>query len=292
MGGALLLLAGCVGVAGCSSNGAEPYDAGELDVFSPTEDSAAPDTSIPLGVDGGDATVTQHPDGSTPLGEDAGDSSTTVADAGADAGESDAHEQDAADASRADASDASTREDASDASSPVDSAFEDAADASVVDSSAADSASVDAASDDAGFDASAACATLGGGNPIQGVGATAAYEDGGFDQITYAYQSAPSGTGTVQGGETVYFEAWTAPIGVVDSLYGMYEVNGGSVQSLPLAQGSTINVPASGLQGWTASLSAQASGANVVWWVQGPDVCNASTNYYSNSGANYAYSTQ
>jgi hypothetical protein len=296
-------------VAGCTSSPGEGgYDAGGLDEVELPGPDATPgaDTSTVLQeADGGDATLNTEDSGSPVPGDDGGSDTSTALGDGGDAGsEADANDgavsesadaSDGAVTSAVDAGDSSTSSvDASDAASS-----EDASDASLppVDSGDDSGTEVDAAdaatgTEDAGFDASAACATLAGGNPIQGVGATAAYSDGGFDQITYAYGTAPSGTGVAPLGDTVYFEAWTSPLGVVDSLYVMYEVNGGSAQSLPLTQGATINTPPNGVQGWGASLASQASGATVVWWVQGPDVCNAATNYYSNSGSNYAYTTQ
>jgi hypothetical protein len=291
-------------VAGCSSGqGEEGFDAGGLDEVELPGPDATPgaDTSTILQeADGGDATVNNEDGGSPVSGDDGGsDASTGLGDAGDAGSEADANDgavsetadaSDGAVTSAVDAGDSSTGSvDASDAASSE----ADASDASLppVDSGEDSGTEVDAADAATGTeDASAACATLGGNDPIQGVGATAAYSDGGFDQITYA-NGAPSGTGVAPLGETVYFEAWTAP-GVVDSLYVMYEVNGGSPQSLPLAQGATINPPPNGAQGWGASLAPQASGTTVVWWVQGPDLCDGATHYYSNGGSNYTYTTE
>ena len=104
--------------------------------------------------------------------------------------------------------------------------------------------------------------------------------------INYDDGSGPTGTGVAPDGETVTFESWTTPEGV-SSLSVMYWLNSASssIASVPL----TFNVS---LDAWSGTLPAQTAGTTVTWWVQGTDVCNTGTDYFSNAGNNYIYATQ
>jgi hypothetical protein len=191
-----------------------------------------------------------------------------------------------------DASDGATHE--------VDASDEAAVDASDGAASVADASDGAASEHDAGdasssgFDASAACASLGSADPIHGVSASAPYEDGGIDVMTYAFNSSPTGTGAAPAGSTVTFHAWTTPADVMSSMSVMYflDNDAGAILSFPMTLDDGADDAGAAYQLWTASFAAQSSGTGVTWWVQGTDVCRSGTDYYSNSGSNYFYSTQ
>jgi hypothetical protein len=286
-------------VSGCSSDQGEPgYDAGTLPDGDLVGDDAGSneDTGVaPTEDGGGDATRPSGDDGGGSIDDAGGDTSvpegTDASDAGSeDASDGAAHDVDASDgaASAVDASDGAVGAlDASDAAS------------NDVDASDASSTEVDASDAsvavDAGFDASAACATLGGGNPIHGVSSSAPYEDGGIDVMTYALNGGPSGTGDAPAGATVTFQAWTMPADVMSSISVVYFLNGdaGSTETLPLTLAGVDDAGAGAVyQLWTATPPAQTSGTGVTWWVRGTDACHSGVDYYSNNSNNYFYSTQ
>ena len=128
-------------------------------------------------------------------------------------------------------------------------------------------------------------------DPIWAVEASAAAPDGTITVMNYDGDDgdpAPTATGVAPDGAPVTFQVWTAP--GVSSLSVMYWLNGDyqNIYSVPLTIAYVTDL---GLDAWTGAFPAQSSGTTVTWWAQGTDVCHTGTDYYSNAGNNYVYTT-
>jgi hypothetical protein len=302
----------------CSSSDEAPYDAGELpDSFYEGSDAGDTDAGAPsTGVDSGDATVSTEGDaatgdGTTPQrpdgGEDAGRPALEAgADAGpaAEAGEGDASESaDAGDAAREDAGDASISS-AGDASIPdAGPAALDAPDDATATSDAPSSdAAVDASpssddggamdgGEDAGFDAASLCATFDpASNPMVGV---AAFDGATLIVADSVAQGYVSGSGSAGDADAVSIRAWTAPVGVMTDVHVVFTTNGfQSTTDVPLVSTGPTDAGPSGYgEGWGGTVPAAGPGAQVIWYVYGHDACTSGSQYFSNNGSNYEYTT-
>jgi hypothetical protein len=85
--------------------------------------------------------------------------------------------------------------------------------------------------------------------------------------------------------------------GVIASASVDYWLNGDSttIQTLPLIMTPGVVTGGPGgsqpFEEWSAQLPAQPTGTTVTWWIEAHDVCHADTDYFSDGGQNYAYTT-